>query len=288
MSFACAGLACAQPIVRNDENLASTRPEAWAMNYVGASTLFTSFGATPALGAWQWAVAGDLAQIPRLSREQTQVGLGGVKFEDLNKSPVFGRLRVMLGLPEGFVAELGWTPPLTIEGVQPQDFFAASLGRRLFQRDAFSLSMQLFAQHGRAQGDITCPATIAGNPDRQQNPFGCKAPSNDHVYLNNYGVEVIAGVEQGAWHAHASLGEAWTDYAVQVDAFTNAHDLSYLTARGQTPFATFGLGYDFDRRWSAGAEVLYAPLRVQRMPPDGPTERDPFTGVRLQLVFRFD
>src|SRR5487761_2483463 len=53
----CTASARAQTTVRNDEHLASSRSEAWAMNYVGASTLMTAFGETPALpasGAPRW------------------------------------------------------------------------------------------------------------------------------------------------------------------------------------------------------------------------------------------
>ena len=164
------------------------------MNYVGASTLMTAFGATPVLPAWRWGVALDLGYIPRLSEQQQRVGLHGIKLEDLNRYPVFGRLRLILGLPGDFVAELGYTPPLSIDGTQPLDLVALSIGRRLYEGDNFSLSMQIFGQHGRAQGDVTCPARFAGVEDSQQNPFGCRAPSNDHIMLNYYGVEATSAV----------------------------------------------------------------------------------------------
>ncbi|HEY5309653.1 MAG TPA: hypothetical protein VIK97_14165, partial [Casimicrobiaceae bacterium] len=48
--LAATGVA-AQLIVHNDEDLASDRPEAWAMNYMAASSLMTAFGQTPALRA---------------------------------------------------------------------------------------------------------------------------------------------------------------------------------------------------------------------------------------------
>ena len=60
----CVPAAEAQTIVHNDEHLSSDRPEAWAMNYVGASTFMTAFGATPALAAWRWSVALDVGDIP--------------------------------------------------------------------------------------------------------------------------------------------------------------------------------------------------------------------------------
>ena len=180
--------ATAQLVVHNDEDLAPDRPEAWAMNYMAASSLMTAFGPTPALDAWDWAVALDVAQIPRLSAARQRVGFNGTKEEDLNKSPVFGRARIFLGLPGDWVAELGYTPPLTINGVQPRDFVAIAIGRRVFASDDFTFSARIFGQHGRAVGDITCPARIAGVNDPHVNPYGCQAPSNDQVTLNySYG-----------------------------------------------------------------------------------------------------
>ncbi len=284
----CVPAAEAQTIVHNDEHLSSDRPEAWAMNYVGASTFMTAFGATPALAAWRWSVALDVGDIPKVSEAHERVGLHGIKVEDLNKSPVFGRIRFILGLPADFVAELGYTPPLSIDGAQPLDLVALSIGHRLFERDAFTLSLQAFGQHGRAQGDITCPARLAGVADREQNPFGCQAPSNDHIMLNYYGIEATSEWTAESWHAHGSLGVARTEFAVQVDAFTfDVHDRSRLVARGTLPLATIGASRDLDAHWTLGAEVLYVPLRVQRT-LDGPSENNPLTSVRLQLVYRFD
>jgi len=281
-------VAHAQTIVHSSENLASNRPEAWAMNYVAASSLMTAFGETPALGAWHWGAALDAGYIPRLSEAQQRVGLRGTKLEDLNRSPVFGRLRLILGLPEDFVAEFGYTPPLSIDGTQPLDLVALSIGRRLVESDNFTLSMQIFGQHGRAQGDVTCPARLAGITDPQQNPYGCRAPSNDHIKLNYYGAELTSAWTAERWHAHASIGDVRTEFAVQVDALTfGVRDRSYLTSRGSMPFVTLGASRDLDAHWNLGVEVLYVPLRVQRE-LDGPTENDPLTSVRLQLLYLFD
>jgi hypothetical protein len=284
----CGSGARAQVTVHNDENLGSNRTEAWAMKYVAASSLMTMFGATPALAPWRWAVAGDLGYIPKLSDVEQRVGLGGIKHEDLNRSPVFGRLRVLLGLPGEFVATLGYTPPLTIAGTQPLDLFALSIARRLYEQDNFSVSMQVFGQHGRAQGDVTCPKRIAGNPDPEQNPFGCQAPSNDHIKLDYYGLEVTSEWTADSWHFHLSGGAVRNEFAVQVDAYTfGVHDRSLLVSRGSMPFATVGLSKDLDPHWNLGAEVLYVPLYVQRV-PNTPSQNDSLTSVRLQLLYRFD
>src|SRR4249919_73026 len=99
--------AWAQTVIHDDENLAADRTEAWAMNYMAATTYMSGLGDDPAPGEWKAAI--ELAEIPPLSAAKRQVGLRGTKFEDLNKSPVFGRLRMSFGLPAGWVGEVGYT-----------------------------------------------------------------------------------------------------------------------------------------------------------------------------------
>ena len=280
-------VASAQMVVHRDEHLASDRPEAWAMNYVAASTFMTGFGATPALAAWSWSVGVELAYVRRLSEAQQRVGLNGTKLEDLNKTPVFGRLRLMLGLPSGFVAELGYTPALQINGTEPRDLVAVAIGRRLFESGRFSLSGRLFGQHGHVGGDITCPASIAGIADRLQNPFGCQAPSDDRVALNYYGVEVESAWNAGGWQAHIGLGAVRSELAVQVNSLTfDERDRSQLVARGVLPFGTVGVNREIAHRWNAGIELLYVPLNVRR-PPELRRENDPLTSLRVQLQHSF-
>ena len=71
----CISCARAELVVHSDENLDSSRPEAWAMNYVGAATFMTAFGETPALKPWSWGFAFDAGYIPKLTEEQQRVGL---------------------------------------------------------------------------------------------------------------------------------------------------------------------------------------------------------------------
>ena len=123
--------AAAQPAIESTETVARSSPEGWAMRYFAGTTLMTSFGAASLLEPWRGAVALELGGIPSLSEEQQRVGFGGFKQEDLNKSPVFGRLRGTLGLPGGWVAELGYTPQVEIDGTKARDLVAIALGKRL-------------------------------------------------------------------------------------------------------------------------------------------------------------
>lgn len=282
----CSGHAGAQAVVKMDERLASDRPEAWAMNYFAAASLLTSFGETAALVPGRWGVALELGHIPRLSDAQQRVGFNGLKSEDLNKSPVFGRLRLRLGLPADWVAEFGYTPPLTIDGVRSRDLFALAMGRRVIERGGYALSVRALGQHGGVQGDITCPGELAGIADSGRNPYGCQAPSQDRIKLNYYGIDLTSAWTAGAWQWHADLGAARTELEVQVDALTyDVRDRSRLVARDVLPFLAVGASRELGARWRVGMEVLHVPLSVRRG-PEAAREHDPLTSLRLQLRYQ--
>ncbi len=277
----------AQPAIETTESVARNSPEGWAMRYFAGTTLMTSFGATHTIAPWRGTIAVELGGIPSLSEEQQRVGFGGFKQEDLNKSPVFGRLRGSLGLPGGLVAELGYTPQVEIDGTKARDLVAIALGRRLVQEGAFSLSMRALGQVGKVQGDITCPAHIAGVADILVNPVGCQAPSRDAFTTNHYGIDATIAWDAGDWKWHAGAGIARTRLAVQVDApLESVRDRTKLTSEGSLPWFTLGVRRAIDADWSVALEILHVPLEVRR-PPDFASERDSLTSWRAQLRREF-
>ena len=280
--------ALAQPVVEGSESVASDSTEGWAMRYFAGTTLMTSFGETASLAPWQWAVAVELGSIPSLNDSQQQVGLGGSKQEDLNKSPVIGRLRLALGLPGQWVAELGYTPPLEIDGARARNIVAMAIGRRLLEHGGFSLSMRAVGQLGEVEGDITCPAGLAGVIDPEVNRFGCRSASNDTFTTNYYGLDATAAWNGGDWSAYVSAGIVRADLAVQVDAplFTRI-ERTRLTSDSDLAWLTVGARYEFMPRTSVAVEVLYVPLDVRR-PPEFEESRDSLTSVRVQLRHAFD
>lgn len=283
--FLASQAAPAQTVIEDNRSLASDTPEAWAMRYFAGTTLMTSFGETARLAPWGWSIAFDLGSIPHLSDAQQRVGFGGFKNEDLNKSPVFGRLRLAVGLPGAWVAELGYTPPLEIGGSRARNVVALAVGGRLFESDAFTLSIRALGQVGKVQGDITCPARIVGVTDPLQNPYGCLAPSQDTFTTNYYGIDATAGWDAGEWKWHAGAGIARTQLSVQVDALVLAsRDRSRLTSDGNLPWFTIGVRHELGPRLSLAAELLYVPLDVRR-PPDFSRANDPLTSVRAQLRY---
>jgi hypothetical protein len=282
-----AGEANAQPVIGAVERLSPDRPEAWAMNFFTLASAMTGFGASPRLAPGQWSAAAELGQIPHLSDRQQRVGFSGFKREDLNKSPAIGRLRGMIGLPRGWIAELGYTPPLEIDGTRTHDLFAAAVGRRLLERGEFSVSARVFGQHGQVGSDITCPAELAGIDDAQRNPYGCRRPSRDRLQLNYYGIDLTLARQYGPWEWHAGMAAVRTETEVQVDAHTyGVHDRSRLVAKDMLPAITIGTTRAFDH-WQWGVEVLYVPLHVRR-DEGGSSESDPLVSVRLQLRYESD
>ena len=279
------GSAQAQMVIDDEEILASDRPEAWAMHYVSAASFMTGFGATPTLTSGEWQLSGDLGHVPSLSARQRQVGFAGEKAEDLNKSPVFGRARAAVGLPAGWVAELGYTPPLKIDGTQTQDLFALAFGRRLVERERWSLSARVFGQHGSAAGDITCPEQVVGPFNEVTNPFGCRERSHDRITLNHYGTDVTFEARRDAWRWHTTFGLVRNEPKVQVNArvFT-VLDRSRLVGRGVLPYLALGLTREIAPHWDLAAEVLHVPLDVRRE-LGSDVENDAYTALRLRLAW---
>jgi hypothetical protein len=280
--------ALAQDVVRNDEALDGDRPEAWAMHYMTAATLMTSFGPVPSLAPGHWQAAVELGEVPHLDAAQRAVGFNGIKNEDLNKSPVFGRVRGWMGLPGGFVAELAWTPPVEIDGAKARDVWAAAIGRRVVDADGVIVSLRAFGQHGAVVGDVTCPRALAGVQDYTINPYGCEAPSSDTLQLNYYGLEATAALEHGPWTWHLTGGLVRMENEVQVDAMTFGYrDYSRLTATDDLGYLAAGVGRALPKGWGVAAEVLYVPLTVLR-DPNGSADNDPLLSFRLQLRYAFD
>jgi hypothetical protein len=275
-----------QEVVRQDEVLGPDRPEAWAMQRSVATTLMTAFGEIPALDRWRWQLAVDVGAIPHLSTEERRVGFNGEKIEDLNKSPAFARLRASIGLPAGWVGELGYTPPLAINGAKAHDLFDLAIGHRLVTHGNLTLSLRAFGQHGSVHGDITCPASLAGVSDLDSNPYGCQARSNDEVTLNDYGIDLTGGLTSGKWHWHATAGAVRTELQAQVDALTfDVRDRSRLVANGTLRYGAIGVRRDIGHHWSLGTEVLYVPQHVRRGDLAERTS-EPLTSLRFQIRYR--
>lgn len=268
LQLATAGAVAAQETFSPVTELDSNAPEAWALRYFTSASLFTGAGPAErrAPGALDFSL--ETIWVPELHKEQRTVGYGGAKEEELNRSPVWARLRAKVALPAGWEAEAGYIPPLEIDGVKA-NLFAFAIGRQLARSGPFALGVRLHLQRGKAKGDFTCKEgkDHLFPVGSEQNPFGCEAPSKDEVSLDSTGLELT-----GSWNLgdrkptlHAAVSYNRMDVEFQVDALTfGIHDRSLLQNEGDT--VTFATGATF-AVWGAsslGFEVLYAPLDIKR------------------------
>lgn len=281
--------ALAQDVLNDYEKTPFDSPEGWAMAHTLTSAV--NLGAAPAqsLGLWHWRLSAQLSSIPHLSSEEQRVGFGGFKLEDLNKSPVFGRGIVSLGLPAGFTGELSWTPPVEIDGAKPESLFGLALERALVQLGSWQLSGRAYALRGDGTGDITCSKRVAGfTPGSVDNPFGCIAPSDDRLRMDQEGVELMLSRHSadGRWQPFAAVAHTRMHPYVHVNArvFTSI-DRSELEARGNVQTYSLGAAYQASTTWRLSAAFSYTPLEVRR-PPLRETGNGDFWSVRIALAWQ--
>lgn len=264
-----AGPSSGQVLVADRLQLSSHRPEAWAMAYLSAATLFHGHAAPlPPAGELRLGVA--LATIPRLSEAARRVGFDGTKPEDLNKSPLFGRLHARLGLPGASAVELGWTPPVEIDGARPRGHWALAIAREFASGDGWHASARAFFQRGEVRGDITCDRRAAALPlGSAGNPFGCREPSNDRFRIRSFGVElgVAAALPGDRLELHAGAMLSRLSARTQVDARVfGAIDRSLLLSDDMLGTLSAGAATrgGTGRRWSLA--LAWTPLDVRRPP----------------------
>lgn len=262
------------------------------MAHATSATLFTGLGGPRRSEPLALAFGVELASIPEIDEADTQVGFRGTKFEDLNKSPIFGRARLRIGLPAGLTLDLGYTPPLTIDGVTADGIYALALERPVLEIGPWRAGLRAFGQAGHVEGDITCSSdTVAiGVDDPERNPFRCARPSNDDAELDYYGLELSGSrrVADRRWSAFAAFAVTRVNAEVQVNApLEGVLDRSRLVTAGTIRTATLGALFRPDERWELGLALSYTPLDVQR-PPDFRTRSDDFWSLRLSASLAWD
>src|SRR5712692_8446263 len=282
-----AAIAQTQTISRRVEHLSFDRPEAWALKRFSAASLLSGLPPPEALleerrpgsvivgleGGW----------LPKLSAEQERVGFNGKKIEDLNKSPLFMRPSVRVGLPGRFAVVAAAPPPIRAYGITPR-LFAFGVERPIYERPRWSLGWRAYGQAGSVKGAFTCPrqalAFAEGSPE---NPSGCIGESKDIASLRNAGTEIqvaraiskIPGLVP-----HVAGGINFIDGVFQVDApLATKLDRTRLWTHGKIYSASAGLSYLLTNRVGFTVDAFYSPLGVRRNPA-GPRTNDGLFNVR--------
>lgn len=262
----------AQPVVSPTEDIDFDRPEAWAMKYFSSVSLLTGFGPPKAREPGSVEIALEAGWIPHLSETERTVGFGGTKTENLNRSAVFARPRVIVGLPGKVSLMAGWVPPVDVDGLE-SNLFSLGLERPLVERDAWGLGARLYGQVGTIEGNITCSGDeLRFEPGSEGNPFGCEADSNDEADLTYAGVELVGSRSlggDGSPDLHLGVAANWHDFEFQVDALTfGFRDRTLLLTDGWTWSVNAGATWPLSDTTRFGVEAFYTPLSVDR-PVDG-------------------
>lgn len=280
--------ALAQDVLFDYEREAFDSPEGWAMAHTVAATLNLGAGPSSPMALGDWRLSAEMGSIPHLSREDQRVGFGGFKLEDMNKSPVFGRGRLHLGLPAAITAEISWTPPLEINGGRPEHLFGLALERALWQGEAWRVGARLFAVRGDASGDTTCSRSVAAQaPGTAGNLYGCRAPSDDTLRLDHEGLELMVSrpLGNGRWEPFLALASTHMNPYVEIEALVfSSLDLSELESSGTVQTLSAGTLFEVSPQWQLSAAVSWTPLEVRR-PLLYNTRSHDFWSIRLGLAW---
>jgi len=280
------GSASAQLVLTGTEELDFDRPEAWGLKYFTSVALLTSMGTPYELEPGAIEVGMEIGWVPSLSDKERRIGFNGIKLEDLNKTSIFGRPRVNVGLPRQFVLTLSYLPPIEVAGVEPH-LFSAAIARTVWRSDTWRLGLRLYGQRGTIEGDFTCDAdTVAAGADRLRNPFNCTAVSNDEVTQDYVGLELNAARTYGRWEPYFGVAINRLDMEFQVNAeYSGVIDRQLQLTDGSTWSATAGVSIAVTERLRVIGEAFYSPLDVLR-PPATSSENDFLLNLRGMIAYR--
>jgi len=250
-----------------EERLAKDRPEFWAMKLVGSELLMTAMEAPHGTEPGRIELGLEAGWLPSLNEQQRLIGFTGTKEENVNRTPVFGRPRISLGLPHNVTVTAGYVPPVRIDGIRPNILtFAAS--RPVIVSQVWRLAVRAHGLIGNLQGDITCDReTVSAGLDPVRNPYLCEAPSNDTMSIRAGGLEVSSGFAVArSLEPYLTVALNYFDTKFQTDArYSGIVDHSRLLGAGSALAVGGGLSYPISRRVRIAGEAFYTPLDVQRL-----------------------
>jgi hypothetical protein len=239
-------------------------------------------GVSESMGAGKIDLGFEGGFVPQLSEEQRRVGFGGVKVEDLNRTPFFGRIRGRIGLSEAASLELAYRPPIEVDGTKPH-MFSVAVGRPFDLGESWRIGLRGYGHFGSIEGDITCSTEDLEGP----NPYDCEAPSNDDLAQRAYGVEITTGyVSDSPLRPYVGVAVNYLDLEFQVDAMhSGVHDRTLQLSDGATLYLTGGATYAAGEKWRFTGELFYSWLSVVR-PPSTESANDGLFNFRFLVSYR--
>ena len=263
-------------------------PEGWGMAYMTAASLNLADSFPEKLSFGEFEISAEINSIPELNSEQQKIGFGGLKYEDLNKSPVFGKGKIKMGFYYDSILEFSYTPPLEVNGAKPKDLYGFSLSKELIKNDSLNFGLRVFNLSGHAVADVTCSKQVVSEPlYTPGNPSGCISTSKDKIDLGHKGLEMIImpnnnNPKMKPW---VSLAFSKIDPSVRIDAQLELiREIALVKTNGSIKTLNFGLNYALSDKWVLFLGTSYTPLDISRPAPAG--GEDNFWNFRVGLSLK--
>ena len=257
----------------SSEEVSFSSPEGWGMSYMSAASLNLSDSFPASLDLGELVITGEISTIPKLNREQQKIGFGGLKYEDLNKSPLFGRGKLKIGFYWDSVLELSYTPPLEIKGAKPNNLWGIALAKPIISNDSVNLGIRYYRLSGNAVADVTCSKNTVNQPlYTAGNPSGCISVSKDRIDLGHQGFEILLTRNHinEKFKPYISLASTKIDSSVKIDAQLElSREIAFVQTSGTINTLSFGLNYKISDNWQFNLGTSYTPLDVNRPSPAG-------------------
>ena len=257
----------------SSEEVSFSSLEGWGMSYMSAASLNLSDSFPASLDFGELVITAEISTIPKLNREQQKIGFGGLKYEDLNKSPLFGRGKLKIGFYWDSVLELSYTPPLEIKGAKPNNLWGIALAKPIISNDSVNLGIRYYRLSGNAVADVTCSENTVNQPlYTAGNPSGCISVSKDRIDLGHQGFEILLARNHinEKFKPYISLASTKIDSSVKIDAQLElSREIAFVQTSGTINTLSFGLNYKISDNWQFNLGTSYTPLDVNRPTPAG-------------------
>ena len=268
------------------EKVAFDSPEGWGMSYMTAASFNLSDKFPETLPLGQFNVSAEISTIPELNEKQQKIGFGGVKSEDLNKSPVFGRGKITTGFYWDSLIEFSWTPPLEINGAKPEQMWGLAIAKQIYINDAFKTALRLYQFNGKATASVTCSEEMVMQPLYSPgNISGCIGTSKDKIDMSHDGIEILFEAQSSiAFKPWFSVASTRLTPSVSINApLEFIQEEAFVETNGRLTTLTLGLNYKLSDNWLLNLGTSYTPIDVQR--PEMTGGNDNFWNFKMGLTF---
>ena len=289
VSFFLSLKAQASPVISSQE-VDFDSPEGWGMSYMSSASLNLSNSFPDDHEFGKIIIDAEISSIPKLKKEQQRIGFGGFKYEDLNKSPAFGKAKLKLGFYFDSVLEFSLTPPIEINGAKPKNLYGVAISKKIFDDQINKLGLRLYSLTGGAFADVTCSKNVVSQPPFSEgNPSGCIGTSNDKMNFDHKGVEIIfaRNISNNKFKPWIAVALTKIEPSVRIDApLETIREIALVETKGTINTLSFGLNYELNKDWTLNLGSSYTPLDVNRQSPTG--GNDNFWNLRIGASFKAD